>query len=77
MMNAFSLQLLGMFVDLVFIVVGRGRVSLRLLPLTALESGDVKSTTMKVADTEGMTLIVTSSSIRPALWVHVYVLPGM
>ena len=70
-----SLQLLGRFVDLVLFVVGRGRVSLRLLPLTALESGDVKSTTMKVADTEGMTLIVTSSTTHPVLWVHV--LPGM
>ena len=29
-------------------------MSLRLLPLSALESGDVKSAAMKVADTEGM-----------------------
>ena len=40
--------------DGVLFVSGRGRVSLRLLPLSALESGDVKSAAMKVADTEGM-----------------------
>ena len=43
--------------DGVLFVSGRGRVSLRLLPLSALESGDVKSAAMKVADTEGMEMV--------------------
>jgi len=57
---------------LIALIAGRGRVSLRLLPLTALESGDVKSTTMKVADTEGASLF-TCGNLGPTWYICVAV----
>lgn len=38
---------------------GKGRQSLRLLPMSALESGEVKNSVTKVADTEGSSFIYT------------------
>ena len=38
---------------------GKTRQALRLLPISALESGDVKNAVLKVADTEGMYVMHT------------------
>ena len=49
---------------LVFIYVGRQRQWLRLLPLTVLESGDLKNQAIKVPDTEGMYVRVSLCVLR-------------
>ena len=43
-------------------------MSLRLLPLSALESGDVKTAAMKVADTEGMETVFCHNTVLEDLY---------